>query len=69
VPPRIGIACEFQRRDVVPYNKHVLNPLEPPDFATRQMFIAQQLLRYQHMVHVDANWQAWADRVINGTPA
>lgn len=59
--PRISIACEFQRRDVEPYNAPLLDPLEPPDFVMRQVLIGRQMLRYQHMVRAGTDWQASAE--------
>jgi hypothetical protein len=61
--PRISIACEFQRRDVPPFNAPLLDPLVPPDFATRQVLIGRQMLRYQHMVHAGAEWQSRAEQM------
>lgn len=66
VAPRISIACEFQRRDVEPYNSPLLDPLAPPDFATRQVLMGRQMLRYQHMVRAGAAWQAHAARMARG---
>jgi hypothetical protein len=59
--PRISIACEFQRRDIEPYNAPLLDPLDPPDFVTRQVLIGRQMLRYQHMVRAGTDWQACAE--------
>jgi hypothetical protein len=66
-PPRISIACEFQRRDVAPFNEPLMDPRGPPDFATRQVLIGRQMLRYQHMVRAGADWEACADRMARGT--
>jgi hypothetical protein len=61
VAPRISIACEFQRRDVEPYNVPLLDPLDPPDFRTRQVLIGRQMLRYQHMARAGTGWQDCAE--------
>lgn len=65
-PPRISIACEFQRRDVEPYNQHLLDFREPPDMAARQAAIGHQILRYQHMDDVGDDWRACAQRLVAG---
>jgi hypothetical protein len=47
--PRISMALEFQRGDIAPFNKPLLEPLKFPDFASRQALIAKQVLQYRHM--------------------
>lgn len=59
--PRISIACEFQRRDVDPYNAPLLDARDPPDFVTRQVLIGRQMLRYQHMARAGTDWQDCAE--------
>jgi ectoine hydroxylase-related dioxygenase (phytanoyl-CoA dioxygenase family) len=66
VSPRISIACEFQRGDQVPYGAPLFNPAEPPDFATRQVLIGRQILRYEHMAGTNPAWRAVAERMAAG---
>jgi hypothetical protein len=63
LPPRISIACEFQRRDAEPYGAPLFDPRYPPDFTMRQALIGRQILRYEHMVSPDPRWRAYAERM------
>lgn len=47
--PRISFACEFQRGDVEPYNRPLLDPHQPPPFEQRLGLIGKQVLQYRHM--------------------
>lgn len=47
--PRLSMACEFQRGDVKPYNKPLLDLKALPSFELRWKLIGKQILQYEHM--------------------
>jgi Phytanoyl-CoA dioxygenase (PhyH) len=47
--PRISMACEFQRGDIEPFSRPLLNPLQPPAFEQRLGLIGMQILQYRNM--------------------
>lgn len=47
--PRISFACEFQRGDVEPYNRPLLDPQQLPPIEMRLALIGKQILQYRHM--------------------
>ena len=49
MPPRISIALEFQRSDILAFNTPLLTPFKLPPFEMRLWLIGRQILRYRHM--------------------
>jgi hypothetical protein len=47
--PRLSMALEFQRGDVAPFNRPLLDPAAPPPFAERLRLVGKQILQYRHM--------------------
>jgi hypothetical protein len=45
--PRISIGFEFQRGDIEPCNRPLLDPVSMPDFTQRLGLIGKQILQYQ----------------------
>lgn len=58
--PRISFSIEYQRGDVPPYDRPLLDPFQPPSFPHRLALIAHQLLQYGHMQNVGAGMRAAA---------
>lgn len=50
---RVSMAFEFQRTDVEPFNRPLLEPNKPFPFDLRLRLIAKQVLQYRHMYKVD----------------
>ena len=49
LPPRMSIAFEYQRRDVPPFRKPLLEPSALPNFEERLALIGKQVMQYRHM--------------------
>ena len=62
--PRISIAFEFQRSDVAPFNKILLEPNLLPTFNDRLALIAMQILQYTHMYGFKRDLVNWAQSYI-----
>jgi ectoine hydroxylase-related dioxygenase (phytanoyl-CoA dioxygenase family) len=58
--PRISIAFEFQRGDVDPFNKPLMNPMHVPGFEDRLKLIGKQVLQYKHMYPLSPELEALA---------
>jgi hypothetical protein len=49
---RVSMAFEFQRADIAPYNKPLIDPQRMLSFDERLKLIAKQVLQYKHMYKV-----------------
>ena len=49
IGPRISLAFEFQRSDISPFNKPLLEPCRLPTFKERLNLIGKQIIQYTHM--------------------
>src|SRR4051812_38772067 len=47
--PRLSMALEFQRADIAPFNRPLIDPAAPPAFSERLRLIGKQILQYRHM--------------------
>jgi hypothetical protein len=47
--PRISAAFEFQRGDLPPFNRPLLDPGRLPSFTERLALVGKQILQYRHM--------------------
>lgn len=61
--PRISFACEFQRGDIEPYNRPLLDPVQPPPFELRLALIGKQILQYRHMYGLSESMGVIASRL------
>jgi hypothetical protein len=61
---RVSMAFEFQRADVEPYNKPLIQPLGMLSFEARLKLIAKQILQYKHMYKLDPNIEKLATELI-----
>lgn len=62
--PRISMALEFQRGDVAPFNRPLLDPAAPLPFAARLRLVARQILQYRHMYPLDPAIEALARGIL-----
>lgn len=60
--PRISMAFEFQRGDIEPLNRPLLDPHVVPPFRLRLKLIAKQLMQYKHMYGLAPELEAFATR-------
>ena len=49
IGPRISLAYEYQRSDVLPFNEPLLEPNKLPTFKRRLNLIGMQVIQYTHM--------------------
>jgi hypothetical protein len=62
--PRLSMAYEFQRGDVKPYNKPLLDLKALPSFELRWKLIGKQILQYKHMYAYPEGMLELANRMI-----
>jgi hypothetical protein len=53
--PRISLAFEFQRDDVEPFNKPLIDPNSLPTYNERLQLIGKQIIQYTHMYGFNEN--------------
>ncbi|MFL6857079.1 MAG: phytanoyl-CoA dioxygenase family protein [Allosphingosinicella sp.] len=47
--PRLSMALEFQRADIAPFNRPLIDPAAPLPFSERLRLVGKQILQYRHM--------------------
>jgi len=62
--PRLSLACEFQRGDITPYNKPLLELASLPSFDVRWQLVGKQVLQYKHMYTYPSGMLDLADRMV-----
>lgn len=62
--PRLSLACEFQRGDISPYNKPLLELASLPSFDVRWQLVGKQVLQYKHMYHYPSGMLDLANRMV-----
>lgn len=62
--PRMSIAMEFQRGDVMPLNRPLMPPLANLPFEMRLHLICKQALQYKHMYALTPELEAFCHRVM-----
>jgi hypothetical protein len=60
---RVSMALEFQRADVPPYNKPLIEPLTILTFDQRLKLVAKQILQYRHMYKVASEMEQMATEI------
>lgn len=63
LPPRMSVAFEFQRLDVPPWNRPLMNPRALPSFEDRLALIAKQVMQYRHMYSFTPDLVALAQKM------
>ena len=61
---RVSMAFEFQRADVDPFNKPLIEPLFALSFEVRLKLIAKQILQYRHMYKLEPQIERIATELI-----
>jgi len=62
--PRISMALEFQRGDVPPFNRPLIDPAAPLPFADRLRLVAKQILQYRHMYPLEPRFETLARSIL-----
>ena len=62
--PRLSLACEFQRGDITPYNKPLLELASLPSFDVRWQLVGKQVLQYKHMYTYPSGMLDLAERMV-----
>jgi hypothetical protein len=62
---RVSMAFEFQRADVVPFNKPLIEPLMILAFEVRLRLVAKQILQYRHMYKLQPDIERMAIELIS----
>lgn len=62
--PRLSLAYEFQRGDIKPYNKPLMDLQSFPSFELRWKLVGKQILQYKHMYTYPEGMLEIANRMI-----
>jgi ectoine hydroxylase-related dioxygenase (phytanoyl-CoA dioxygenase family) len=63
LPPRMSVAFEYQRKDVRPFRRPLLNPDAVFTFEERLALIAKQIMQYRHMYASNPKLDALAEGI------
>lgn len=67
--PRISFSIEYQRGDVEPFNRPLIDPAAPlPSFEQRLGFVGKQILQYEHMYDPVDGIVALGKRLVQAHP-